>query len=140
LIERSNPACRDPLGDYPLTAAIRHAQWGVARLLLECDERVHQCVNMRTKDNYTPLLLCLLRSASGVDIPCLSPRGRKLQRTNSLALLKLQDRDPHADSEALRCIRLLLQVYSCVIVHILSSFNFKSEAEAEAEAEAEIVD
>ena len=75
LLEKTNPACRDRFGDYPLTAAIRHAQWGTAILLLECDARVQASINVRTNDKFTPLLLCVLRNSIDHDIPC-TPSSR----------------------------------------------------------------
>ena len=77
LLDRTNPGCRDgETGDYPLTAAIRHGQWNVVILLLECDKRVISSINSRSKDLHTPLLLLLLRNASAFDIPAVSP-GRR---------------------------------------------------------------
>lgn len=77
LLDRTNPGCKDlDTGDYPLTAAICHSQWNVVILLLECDKRVASCINMRSKDLHTPLLLCLLRNASATNIPCIYPDGQ----------------------------------------------------------------
>jgi len=76
-----------------------------------------RCVNVRTKDKYTPLLLCLLRSASSQDITCLSPRSAAksslLARSSQDCLAAHSDAKEkgtkHDAAGAIKCVQLLLR-------------------------------